>query len=148
MWHFLWKIKNKLLSMLPIKTLGVRALVIKNNRVLLIKHSYINGWYTVGGGVKRGETPLQAIQRELFEEVGIECLDKPQLFNVYYSAKEKRDDYIVLYIVNNFTQQKASSAEILDKTWFDLDNLPSQISPATKRRLEEYQQIRAFEEYW
>lgn len=74
--------------MLPIKTLGVRALVIKNNRVLLIKHSYINGWYTVGGGVKRGETPLQAIQRELFEEVGIECLDKPQLFNVYYSAKE------------------------------------------------------------
>ncbi|ASQ46482.1 NUDIX domain-containing protein [Legionella clemsonensis] len=146
--HFLWKIKNKILSMLPIKTLGVRALVINDKKVLLVKHSYINGWYTIGGGVKQGETPLQAIQRELFEEVGIKCLDKPRLFNIYYNLKEKREDYIVFYIVENFIQQKVNSVEILDKAWFNLNELPSKISPATQRRLEEYQKIRPLEEIW
>ncbi|CEK10182.1 NUDIX domain-containing protein [Legionella hackeliae] len=146
--HFLWKIQNKILAMLPIKTLGARALVIQENKVLLIKHSYINGWYTVGGGVERGESPLQAVQRELFEEVGIRCLDEPRLFNVYYNGKEKRDDYIVFYLVENFAKEKVSSVEVLDEAWFDLDSLPQEVSPATKRRIEEYKAIRPVAEIW
>ena len=47
-------------------TLGVRALVIdERNRVFLVKHSYVSGWYLPGGGVEPGETVIDALIREL-----------------------------------------------------------------------------------
>ncbi|WED44666.1 NUDIX domain-containing protein [Legionella cardiaca] len=146
--HLLWQIKNKILSLLALRTVGARALVIKEEKVLLVKHSYITGWYTIGGGVKRGETPIQAIQRELFEEVGIRCLTEPQLFNVYHNSREKRDDYIVFYLIENFAKEIVASREISDERWFDLQNLPEDISPATQRRIEEYQGSRCIDERW
>lgn len=146
--HILWKIKNFVLSCLPLRTIGARALVLQNDKVLLVKHSYTPGWYTIGGGVKRGETPVQAVQRELFEEVGIKCLEEPRLFNVYHNSREKRDDYIVFYLIENFAKEKVSSAEILEEQWFELHNLPVDISPATQRRIEEYRGARGASGRW
>ena len=40
-------------------------------RVLLIKHRRLGTWLPVGGEVEPGETPLEAAQRELFEETGL-----------------------------------------------------------------------------
>ena len=38
-------------------TLGVRAVVLNGeNRVFLVKHSYVTGWHLPGGGVEVGET--------------------------------------------------------------------------------------------
>jgi mutator protein MutT len=129
-------------------TIGVRALVIQNDRVLLVRHSYIPQWYHVGGAVEKGETPLQAIQRELMEEAGIQCLERPKLFSIYYSCREKRDDYIIFYIVQNVEQKISQSFEIEEHRWFNLSKLPDDISPATKRRIEEYREERLLTEHW
>ncbi len=40
-------------------------------RVLLIRHKRLGTWLPVGGEMEAGETPLQAAQRELFEETGL-----------------------------------------------------------------------------
>ncbi len=51
---------------------GCRVLALDgDDRVLLVRHSYGTGkWMPPGGGVKRGEDPLIAASRELFEETG------------------------------------------------------------------------------
>ncbi|HXO72628.1 MAG TPA: NUDIX domain-containing protein, partial [Bradyrhizobium sp.] len=59
-------------------TLGVRGVVLDGeNRVFLVKHSYVSGWHLPGGGVEVGETFRQALQRELMEEGRIELLAEP-----------------------------------------------------------------------
>lgn len=131
-------IKNIILSLLAKRTVGVRALVVKDNKVLLVKHTYQPQWYTIGGAVERGETPLQAIIRELKEEVGAILNSPPQLSSVFYSRNEKRDDYVIFYLVNSCGFEEASSPEILEKKWFSFDELPHDISPATQRRIDEY----------
>ena len=50
--------------------IGVRTMMIKNDKVLLVRHTYIPGWFMPGGGLKRGETLEQAARREVFEETG------------------------------------------------------------------------------
>src|ERR1700720_4998549 len=61
-------------------TLGVRAVVLDgDNRVFLVKHSYVAGWHLPGGGVEVGETLRDALRRELAEEGRIEFLGEPAL---------------------------------------------------------------------
>jgi 8-oxo-dGTP pyrophosphatase MutT (NUDIX family) len=52
---------------------AARALVLdQDDRVLLVRFRFPHGdvWATPGGGIDDGETPLDAVRRELHEEVG------------------------------------------------------------------------------
>ncbi len=131
-------IKNFVYALLGKKTIGARALVIDNDKILLVEHTYMQGWCTIGGGIEKGETPQQAILRELLEEVGI-VAKSVKLFSVYHSQAEKRDDYVVFYICTDFIEKNnISVSEIREKKWFKLKELPSDITPATLRRIKEY----------
>lgn len=50
--------------------LGANAIIICNGKLLLEKRRDSDTWGLVGGGVKKYETPLQAIAREIYEELG------------------------------------------------------------------------------
>jgi len=146
--HFLLNIKFYVISHLGGKTIGVRALIIKEDEVLLVKHTYAKGWYTVGGGVERKETPLEAIKRELMEEVGVKLNGAPQLFGTYYNDFQKRDDYVILYLVKSFTLYPVNSPEIESWAWYKVQQLPEDTSPATKRRIEELIGKREISDRW
>lgn len=51
--------------------LGANAIITCNGKLLLEKRSDCDIWGLVGGGVKKQETPLQAITREIYEELGV-----------------------------------------------------------------------------
>ena len=51
--------------------LGANALIVWNGKILLEKRSDCDLWGLVGGGVKRKETTLDAITREIWEELGL-----------------------------------------------------------------------------
>ena len=51
--------------------LGANAIVIYDGKILLEKRRDCDLWGLVGGGVKRQETPLEAITREIHEELGL-----------------------------------------------------------------------------
>ena len=51
--------------------LGVNALIQWDGKLLLEKRRDCDLWGLVGGGVKKHETELQAITREIYEELGL-----------------------------------------------------------------------------
>lgn len=51
--------------------LGANAIITCNGKLLLEKRRDSDTWGLIGGGVKKSETPLQAIVREVYEEIGL-----------------------------------------------------------------------------
>ena len=64
--------------------LGANAIITCNDKLLLEKRRDCDIWGLVGGGVKKKETPLQAITREIYEELGLRILpEKMKKLAVY-----------------------------------------------------------------
>jgi 8-oxo-dGTP pyrophosphatase MutT (NUDIX family) len=131
-------------------TLGVRAAVFDaDERVFLVRHSYVPGWHFPGGGVEPGETLSEALDRELMEEGGI-ALDEPaELFSLYLNRQLSRRDHVALFVSHAWRQAnppKVPNLEILDCGFFDA--LPETVSSATRRRLAEIRREVAVSPEW
>ncbi|WP_230531676.1 NUDIX domain-containing protein [Microvirga roseola] len=131
--HTYWRFSRGL-------TLGVRGVVLDaENRVFLIRHTYISGWHLPGGGVETGETALEALSRELREEACIALDGTPELAGVFFNNRISRRDHVLVYIIRRFTvlEAKQPDREIAEAGFFPLDRLPDGTTEATRRRLAE-----------
>jgi ADP-ribose pyrophosphatase YjhB (NUDIX family) len=129
---------------------GVRALIVRDNRVMLVRHTYLKGWYLPGGKVERGETVYNALCREVEEECALR-VKNAILKGVYSNIEQNRNDHILLYLVDDFEQVKArplSKFEIAEASFFDIESPPSGVTPATRRRLIEYSNNQTGNQYW
>ncbi len=118
-------------------TLGVKLLLVRAGQVVLVRHTYGEGWHLVGGAVKRGETAAAAGRREAREEVGA-TLGALRLFGVFTHFDEYKSDHVVVFVCDDFQLAGARSPEIAETRAFDLTALPADVSPATRRRIAEY----------
>ncbi len=125
-----WNLTGKL-------TVGVRLLAVEDGKVLLVRHTYLEGWFLPGGGVQAGESLQEAVRREAAEEAGAE-LRSLRLFGVYSSFFEGKSDHITVFLCEDFTWRKGSSSEIECVACFALEDLPEETSPGTRRRIAEY----------
>ncbi len=125
-------------------TLGVRAAVFDDEgRVFLVKHSYMPGWYLPGGGVERGETVVDALERELMEEAGIRLSAPATLFGIYLNRHVSARDHVALYVCRAWTQPappRVPNLEIVACGFHALDDLPEGVTEGTRRRLAEIAQ--------
>jgi len=124
---------------------GVRCIVKDpNGRLLFVKHRGQSQWFLPGGMVKRREYLYVAISRELLEESGIEIAsDAWTLFGCYTSFLEGRFDCVIVYegkAPNASIALSPHNFEIEEAGFFDLSQLPASLSPATRRRIKEYQE--------
>jgi len=120
-------------------TLGARCVVISPDReVLLLRHSYHPGWHLPGGGVEKGETVLDALIREVREEAGVTMPCPPKLHGIFFNRKVSNKDHVVVYSCSQYeTLEIEKTWEIEEVSFFSIDNLPKDIDPGTKRRIDE-----------
>ena len=131
--HFYWRFSRA-------ATLGARAMVIDGTgRIFLIKHSYVDGWHLLGGGVETGETFLEALARELVEEGNIRLSASPQLFGIYFNKRASRRDHVALFIVRDFLQDgdPRPNREIVAHGFFHPNALPEDTGRGTRARVAE-----------
>jgi 8-oxo-dGTP pyrophosphatase MutT (NUDIX family) len=127
-------------------TLGVRGIVLDDeNRVFLVKHSYVSGWHLPGGGVEAGETFRDALQRELAEEGRIELTGEPALHGLFFNSHISRRDHVAVYLVRHFRQDRppAPNHEIIACGFFETAALPAETTTGTRLRIMEVIEGRA-----
>jgi 8-oxo-dGTP pyrophosphatase MutT (NUDIX family) len=118
-------------------TLGARVILMREREVLLIRHTYRDGWYFPGGGVDKGET-LEAAARREAEEEAQATVGGLALLGVYANFREGKSDHVAVFVSREFeVGEFEPNNEIAERRWFPLDGLPEGISPATRARLEE-----------
>jgi ADP-ribose pyrophosphatase YjhB (NUDIX family) len=121
-------------------TLGVRAVVLDgDNRVFLVKHSYVAGWHLPGGGVEVGETLRDALRRELAEEGRIEVLGEPALHGLFFNSHVSRRDHVAVYLIRHFRQDRLPepNREIVACGFFEAGALPAETTEGTRLRIAE-----------
>jgi 8-oxo-dGTP pyrophosphatase MutT (NUDIX family) len=123
-----------------IKTFGVRVLLVRDGKVLLVKHRYGGLWVMPGGGMKRFENPSNAGARECFEEVHATISEwEPEPLGVYRNTACGKDDTVTVMIAKTFDVGTfKASLEIETLGWFYPDQLPDSVSAATVDRIFEY----------
>jgi 8-oxo-dGTP pyrophosphatase MutT (NUDIX family) len=132
-------------------TLGVRALVLgPDGGVLLVRHTYVAGWYLPGGGVEPGETAAESLARELDEEAAIAIEGEAQLIGLFFNIIHRRRDHVALYRVDAFRPLRpfAPNAEILEARFFPLAELPEGTTTSTRRRVAEHLEGQPPSPYW
>lgn len=124
----------------PQKVKGVRLIIVDERRVLLVSHWYAPwAWTLPGGGVEKGEEPEKAAMREAAEETGLIINSIGGEIGMY-EGTWGRFDLIAVYWTGDFSGSLAlkPNLEIMARSWFDLDNLPDELSPANHRRILAY----------
>jgi 8-oxo-dGTP pyrophosphatase MutT (NUDIX family) len=137
--HLYWRVARGM-------TLGVRAVVLDgDNRVFLVKHSYVTGWHLPGGGVEVGETFRDALRRELAEEAGIELSGEPALHGLFFNSHVSPRDHVAVYLIRHFRQDRLPepNREIVACGFFDVAALPAETTEGTRLRISEVLEGRA-----
>lgn len=120
-------------------TLGVRGVAVDaDGKVLLVRHTYLHGWWLPGGGVERGQACEEALVREMREEAGVIVEGRPVLVSVHSNERFFRGDHVLVYRIDRFSlTERTSHGEIAEIGWFDPASLPEDTHRATRTRLAE-----------
>jgi len=124
-----------------IKTRGARMLLVRDSEVLLVRHRWGSTFALPGGRVKRKETFLEGAQREIREELHVDPPRVVELLGTYTSQGEGKKDTIQIFVGHaekGWEPGKVSTVEIAEWDWYNLEQLPENISPGTLRRVQEY----------
>jgi len=110
-----------------------------DNRVFLVRHSYVVGWYLPGGGVDLGETMEQAMRRELKEEGDIDLTGEAVLHGIFLNNHVSRRDHVAVYVVRLFKQDRVPepNREIVECGFFAMNALPEGTTRGTRLRIAE-----------
>lgn len=121
-------------------SIGVRALVVRGEEVLLVRHrGGVLPWGLPGGALGGDETLVEAAQREVREEAGcavrVECLH-----GVFHSSYQGYKNCIVLFVCSPLSELRPPTfdIEIAEARYVPLRAPGGGVDIGTRARIAEY----------
>ena len=116
----------------------VRAAVIREGKLLMVRERLDGGWTMPGGWVDIGDRPADAVEREAFEESGYK-VRASRLVGVYDANRvgelRYHHAFKLVFLCDLLGGEAAASYETTDVGWYALDELPRPYSgERTKQR--------------
>lgn len=130
----------------------VAGLIIKDDKCLFITSESLKYIYTLGGGVKIGESSEEAIIREVYEELGVKCkvVRLAAIIENFFTGtigviKDDRCHALEFYYILNVEEEELEAksinmdGDLEEVRWLDINNLENfDVRPAVlKNRITE-----------
>jgi len=105
-------------------TVGVGAIVRRENTLLVVKDKFTNGYKLPGGHIDKKESIKNALQREVFEETGIQ-IELESISNLGHFTEGQFGES-VMYVVCTAKAKTTDitiydASEIIEARWLDID---------------------------
>lgn len=145
-----YRTRRRLMALTGWRTQGVKVIAVDAaGEVLLVRHRYGRSdlWMLPGGGIARREAPALAAVREVREETGCVLHDVVPLGR-FAARAEGRRDTVHLFGGTTADRPQADGVELAEARFFPRDALPEAVSPATRRRIEEWRGLREPDGCW
>jgi 8-oxo-dGTP diphosphatase len=120
--------------------MGVRALVLRNESVVLVRHrGGKQPWSLPGGGIAPREPLDRAALREVGEEAGCN-VEITALLGLYHHFGQSMNNYIAVFICTALDdpQPPRADLEIVNAGLFPFHDLPSNTEAGSRRRIADY----------
>ncbi len=121
-----------------IKHIGIVAVVVRNNKILLtLRRTYPFGLELPGGHVEYGETLEEALRREVFEEVGIKVSGQTLLVQIEQPVSYCRygsdiEEWTLFSVEYSDGEPFVNNSESEAVRWVDVDRIPvKDLAPMT-----------------
>ena len=106
--------------------LRAAALIINDNKLLLVNHRDYPGFFTIGGKVAYGETTAETVEREAYEETGIQFTAERLVF-VNERIFNGHHEIVFFYLMSGETDELIDGAHTEKPEehmrWFAIDEL-------------------------
>ncbi len=115
---------------------GMIAFVVKDKKILLVKHTYQNKWGLPGGWMMRGEDLKSVMEREITEEVGIKIkvVDILEINSV--KTRPVIDVIVKCTVVSG--KIKEDHVEIESAAFFPINDLPNNVISTQKPYIDRF----------
>lgn len=130
---------------LPRKRIGVGALIFYKRMLLIIQPGYSSSWILPGGTVEYEESPLEALIREVQDELKLKIVPKQLIAVDYVANTDVKGEYLqLLFSTENLTEEQAQSIEakfydVKNYRFLDFDEALPLLAPNIARRLQSLQ---------
>jgi 8-oxo-dGTP pyrophosphatase MutT (NUDIX family) len=115
---------------------GVHAVPLtERGTIVLVRLTYAPGWRLPGGGRKRGEAPLEAVLRELREEIGLIRHEQVERLEDVRPRSGLPEDRSALFLIRGVDYRPRRSLEIEEVGEFDPERLPADLAGWTRETL-------------
>jgi len=113
----------------PAHTVGALCFVEHEGRVLVLRQRHRRGWTLPGGLVNRGESAVQAVEREVGEEIGL-VISVGQPFATVIEPRVRRVD-VLFHVTVDERPDVHVAGEALTADWLTAEELGEIDDPTT-----------------
>ncbi len=139
---YIWNLRAKLGSELILVPSVAAVITNAEGHILLQEKSQEEGWSLPAGAIELGETPQEALAREIQEETGLELVSATltavfggKSFRYIYPNGDEVEYTVILFHCEVQGTQAARDAETRSLRYFSWDDMPTLALPYPKEIL-------------